>query len=74
MAIRVRLQQCLDERDMTQVELQLKTRLSYSTINELAHGKTQSVRFATLDAICAALGCGVDDLLEYVPDTRRRRS
>lgn len=73
MAIRVRLEQCLKKHDMTQVELQLKTKLSYSTINELIHGKTLGVRFATLDAICAALGCGVEDLLEYVPNVKRRR-
>lgn len=59
---------------MTQVDLQLKTGLSYSTINELVLGKTQSVRFSTLDALCAALDCDVGDLLEYLADAKRRRS
>jgi len=31
-------------------------------------GKARAVRFSTLEAICAALGCQPGDLLEFVPD------
>ena len=73
MAIRVRLRELLEQRAMTQVELQHKTGLSYSTINELNHSKTRRVEFSTLDVLCSALGCRVGDLIEHVPDKKRAR-
>ncbi len=73
MAIRVRLRELLEQRRMTQVELQMQTGLSYSTINELLHGKTRPVEFPTLDVLCSALGCKVGDLIEHFPDRKRGR-
>ena len=73
MALRVRLRDLLEQRGMTQVELQMQTGLSYSTINELHHGKTRRVEFSTLDLLCSALGCKVGDLIEYVPERKRAR-
>jgi putative transcriptional regulator len=71
MAIRVRLKDVLKERGMSQVELQHKTGLSYSAINELCHAKTESVRFRTLDALCVALSCDVGDLLVHTSERKR---
>ena len=73
MAIRVHLRELLEQRGMTQVALQHKTGLSYSTINELNHSKTQRVEFSTLDVLCSALACRVGDLIEYVPERKRAR-
>jgi len=71
MAIRVRLRELLEKRGMAQTELQARSRLGYSTINALYHGKTERVEFATLQKLCEVLGCAVGDLLEYVPDRKR---
>ena len=30
--------------------------------------KAKAIRFSTLDAICSALDCNVEDILEFVPD------
>ena len=73
MAIRVRLRELLKQRGMAQTELQARTRLGYSTINALYHGKTERVEFATLDVLCHVLGCEVGDLLEHVPEKKRAR-
>ena len=73
MAIRVRLRELLERRGMAQTELQARSRLGYSTINALYHGKTERVEFATLDAICEAVGCEVGEIIEYVPEKKRRR-
>ena len=59
---------------MAQTELQAKTGLGYSTINALYHGKTERIEFATLDRLCEILGCGVGEILEYVPDKKAGRS
>ena len=73
MATRFRLQELLDERGLTQTELHLRTRLAYSTINDLYHNKTRRVELDTLDALCAALNCGVADVLEYATERKRGR-
>jgi putative transcriptional regulator len=74
MAIRVRLRELLKERGMAQTELQARSGLGYSTINALYHGKTERVEFATLDALCEVLDCGVAEILEHLPDKKRGRS
>ena len=74
MTIRVRLRDLLEKRGMAQTELQARSRLGYSTINALYHGKTERVEFATLDVLCDVLGCGVGDILEHVPEKKRGRS
>ena len=74
MAIQFRLKELLDAREMTQSALQHETRLAYSTISELYHGKVRRIDVGTLDALCSALGCQVGDLLQYVPEKKRGRS
>lgn len=59
---------------MAQTELQAQSGLGYSTINALYHGKTERVEFATLEALCAVLGCEVGEVIEYVPEKKRGRS
>src|SRR3989454_10430450 len=71
MAIRVRLRDLLEKRGMAQTELQARSGLGYSTINALYHGKTERVEFATLEALCEVLECGVGEILEHVPEKRR---
>src|SRR6266571_1084106 len=74
MAIRVRLRELLEKRGMAQTELQARSGLGYSTINALYHGKTERVEFATLEALCEVLECGVGEILEHVPERKRGRS
>jgi putative transcriptional regulator len=74
MAIRVRLRELLEKRGMAQTELQARSGLGYSTINALYHGKTERVEFGTLENLCEVLGCGVGDILEYLPDKKRGRT
>lgn len=74
MAIRVRLRDLLERRGIAQTELQARTALGYSTINALYHGKTERIEFATLDRLCEILGCGVGEILEYLPDKKAGRA
>jgi len=74
MAIRVRLRELLEKHGMAQTELQARSGLGYSTINALYHGKTERVEFATLEALCEVLECGVAEILEHVPEKKRGRS
>jgi len=74
MAVRFRVRDLLDARAMTQTELQMRTGLAYSTINDLCNNKPRRVELETLDVLCNVLDCGVGDLLEHVPEKRRARA
>ena len=50
----------------TTYTLQVKGHISSSTIRRLKAG--DSVSTNTLDALCAILGCTLQDIIEYVPD------
>ncbi|MFL5688665.1 MAG: helix-turn-helix domain-containing protein [Chloroflexota bacterium] len=66
--IRNNLARLLSERRMSIAELARRADLAYSVVHPIASGKAQRYDADTLDAICAALGCSVGDILEHVPD------
>ncbi len=56
----------MKERGATTYTLQVKGRISSSTIRRLK--AKESVSTNTLDALCQILGCTLDDIVEYLPD------
>ncbi|MFL6729078.1 MAG: helix-turn-helix domain-containing protein [Sphingomicrobium sp.] len=68
MAILVRLDALLHDRRMTLTELAETVDITLANLSILKTGKARAVRFSTLEAICAALGCQPGDLLEFVAD------
>lgn len=68
MAIIVRLDVMLALRKMTSRSLAAQVGISEQNLSLLKSGKVRGVRFATLEAICAALECQPGDIFEYVPD------
>jgi putative transcriptional regulator len=67
MAIIVRLDDLLHARRMTLTELSAAVDITLANLSILKNGKARAVRFSTLEAICAALGCQPGDLLAYDP-------
>jgi putative transcriptional regulator len=74
MAVQFRLRELLERRGLTQTELQLRTGLAYSTVNDLFNNKPRRVELDTLDVLCDVLDCDVGDLLEYIRDKKRGRA
>ena len=66
--IRVRLDYLLLDKGMTLTELAEKTGLALNNLSILKTNKARAIRFSTLNAVCAALGCTPGELLEHVPD------
>ena len=64
----VNLDVMMAKRKMTLSELSDKVGLTLANLSILKTNKAKSVRFSTLDAICAALDCQPGDILEFVPD------
>ena len=65
MAIFVKLDEVLHDRRMTLTELSGKVGITLANLSILKTGKARGIRFATLEAICAALDCQPGDLLEF---------
>ncbi len=69
MPITVKLDDLLYARRMTLTELAEGVGITLSNLSILKTGKARAIRFSTLEALCAALGCQPGDLLEFQPET-----
>jgi len=70
MSIAVKLDELLHERRMTLTELAERIDITLANLSILKTGKARAIRFSTLEAICAVLGCQPGDLLEFEDDSR----
>ena len=67
MPILVTLDVMLARRKMRSKDLAAQIGISEQNLSLLKSGKVKGIRFATLAAICEALGCRPADLLDYQP-------
>ena len=67
MAIVVNIDVMLAKRKKSVTSLAEAVGISLTNLSLLKTGKVKGVRFATLDAICAALDCQPGDILAYRP-------
>ena len=67
MAIIVRLDEILHDRRMSLTELSERVDITLANLSILKTGKARAIRFSTLNAICAALGCQPGDILTFDP-------
>ncbi|WEO76140.1 helix-turn-helix transcriptional regulator [Cryobacterium sp. SO2] len=68
MAIVINLDVELAKKKMSVTDLAAGIGLAVANVSILKNGRAKAVRFSTLDAICAVLGCQPGDILTYVPD------
>lgn len=57
----------LIDRDMKKKEFRDFVGISYSTMSKLEKGENTTVE--VLEKICLKLGCGIDDIMEILPDS-----
>ena len=74
MPIVVKLDVMLAERKMKSKDLAARIGITEANLSLLKSGKVKGVRFATLEAICQALGCQPGDLLVYRPEQESGRT
>jgi putative transcriptional regulator len=65
--ISVHLDQLLEERAMTLVELSARVGVTVANLSILKNGHARAIRFNTLTAICDALGCLPGDVISLDP-------
>lgn len=56
------------EKEMTNAELQQKAGFSANIITRLK--RNGYISLESIESICRVMGCGVDDILEFVPDDK----
>ncbi|MBP3321493.1 MAG: helix-turn-helix transcriptional regulator [Clostridia bacterium] len=56
------------KRKMSLSDLSEKVGITIANLSILKNNKAKAIRFSTLDAICRALDCKVEDILEFKPD------
>ena len=66
--IRINLDVMMAKRKMSLNELSEKVGITLANLSVLKNNKAKAIRFSTLDAICKALDCKVEDIIEYVED------
>ena len=62
-----RLWKLLIDRNMTKTDLRKQTGIGSATLAKLSRNK--KVSLDVLEKICAALGCDIGDICEYVADS-----
>lgn len=66
MSIIVNLDVMMAKRKMSLNELSEKVGITLANLSILKNNKAKAIRFSTLDAICKALDCKVEDIIEFV--------
>lgn len=64
----VNLDIMMAKRKMSLNELSERVGITLANLSVLKNNKARAIRFSTLDAICRALDCTPQDILEYRPD------
>ena len=64
----INLDVMMARRKMSLGELSEKVGITPANLSILKNNKAKAIRFSTLDAICRALDCKVEDILEYKED------
>ncbi len=64
----INLDVMMARRKMSLGELSDKVGITLANLSILKNNKAKAIRFSTLDAICKALDCRVEDILEYKED------
>ena len=67
--ILINLDVIMARRKISLGELSDKVGITPANLSILKNNKARAIRFSTLDAICKALGCRVEDILEYKEDS-----
>lgn len=64
----IHLDVMMAKRKMSLGELSDKVGITLANLSILKNNKAKAIRFSTLEAICQALDCSVEDIIEFVPD------
>lgn len=62
--LKLRVNEILEYKDKTPYWLSKQTGISPNNIGKICNGETNTIRFDTLEKICEALDCSIEELFE----------
>ena len=65
--VRCKLNELMGKQRKKVADVARETGINRNTITSFYYDKAQGINYATLNKLCKALNCQVQDLLEYVP-------
>ena len=68
----LRINEILEERNLTPYWLGKQTGISQNNMLKICNGETKNIRFDTIEKICKALDCSIDDLFISDDPTMKR--
>ena len=66
-----KLWKLLIDKDLKKKDLEEMAHISLYTMNKMSRGDNVTVEM--LGRICEALDCGVDDIMEFIPDSKANK-
>ena len=66
--IKNKLSEIMGRRRMNMAEVAREAGLTHVTVFRIYHEKTKTTELETLDKLCNALNCRVQDIFEHVPN------
>ncbi len=64
----INLDVMMAKRKMSLNELSERVGITLANLSILKNNKAKAIRFSTLEALCKALDCNVEDIIEYRAD------
>lgn len=64
----INLDVMMAKRKISLNELSEKVGITLANLSILKNNKAKAIRFSTLDAICKALDCRVEDIMEFIDE------
>ena len=69
--IKVKVPDLMKKSEMNATDLMRKANIAYVTALRLSKGEAQSITFEVLESLCKVFNTNIEDILEYVPDSKR---
>ena len=63
-----KLWKLLIDKDMMKKDLQVKAKISWASVTKMS--KNENVSMDVLMKVCKALNCGIEDIVEFIPDNQ----
>ena len=66
--IKNKLSEMMGKKRMNMAEVARIANLSHITVFKIYHDKTKTIELETINKLCFALNCRIEDIFEYIPD------
>ena len=66
--IKNRLSEIMGIRRMNMAEVARLAGLTHVTVFRIYHNRTKTIELETVDKLCTALNCRIQDIFEHIPD------